>query len=575
MKSKYIGKQFGNLTVIGSENRKFICKCKCNNIVKKDRSSVIRGDVIYCNRDCLLKPTSKKSSPKNQYIGQTFGTLLIIDLEKVNNEYYFKCKCKCGNIVVKHPRSILSELSITCGFKCPFYIQNKRENQININNSWIGKIIDGYKIIGLDFILIDGINKSHFVFKCECGNEFVKLATMVKNGKLRPICDNPKCSKSFCINTQLGLENNSSYIGKQFGNLLVTKLIFDDTIEYPFNFKFKCTCLTCGNTEFIIDCKRFRAFKPFQCNKCNTNSNQELFLQKFFDDNFIDYKFNILIDSKMNIQNKVEVDFLINDQLGIELHGLQTHATLLKEKNNYFITNKPKFYHLNKTLSCQDQNIELLQFWNVELINKPDIVKSIILNKINKSYYKTYARKCAVKEIDKQTYDEFMNKHHIQGTTKGESIRIGLFYKYNNNLVSVMSFGFSRYDRYEWEMFRFASFIHCNIVGAASKLFKYFVRKCDPTSIVSYSDRRIFNNGKLYEILGFKFSHNSDPGYWYFLSSKNDMYNKLQHRSVFMKHKLKDKLQHFDPNLTEWENMEVNGYLKIYDCGNKVYYWEK
>ena len=42
-----------------------------------------------------------------------------------------------------------------------------------------------------------------------------------------------------------------------------------------------------------------------------------------------------------------------------------------------------------------------------------------------------------------------------------------------------------------------------------------------------------------------------------------------------MKHKLKDKLTNFDPNLTEFENMENNGYFRIYDCGNKVYTYKK
>jgi len=38
-----------------------------------------------------------------------------------------------------------------------------------------------------------------------------------------------------------------------------------------------------------------------------------------------------------------------------------------------------------------------------------------------------------------------------------------------------------------------------------------------------------------------------------------------------MKHKLKDKLALFDPKLTEWENMQNNGYDRIWDCGNLVF----
>ena len=138
-----------------------------------------------------------------------------------------------------------------------------------------------------------------------------------------------------------------------------------------------------------------------------------------------------------------------------------------------------------------------------------------------------------------------------------------------------MSFGRSRYDStYEYELFRFANYKFTNIIGAASKLFKYFICNYNPNSIITYSDRRLFNTGKLYTVLGFTFSHNSPPNYWYFKNTGSDFNYKLYHRSSFQKHLLKDKLYYFDPNLTEWENMEANNYLRIYDCGNKVYLWK-
>jgi hypothetical protein len=34
---------------------------------------------------------------------------------------------------------------------------------------------------------------------------------------------------------------------------------------------------------------------------------------------------------------------------------------------------------------------------------------------------------------------------------------------------------------------------------------------------------------------------------------------------------LKDKLKDFDPVLSEWENMQMNGYDRIWDCGNFIY----
>ena len=39
----------------------------------------------------------------------------------------------------------------------------------------------------------------------------------------------------------------------------------------------------------------------------------------------------------------------------------------------------------------------------------------------------------------------------------------------------------------------------------------------------------------------------------------------------YQKHMLQEKLEKFDPELTEWENMVKNGYDRIWDCGTILY----
>ena len=41
----------------------------------------------------------------------------------------------------------------------------------------------------------------------------------------------------------------------------------------------------------------------------------------------------------------------------------------------------------------------------------------------------------------------------------------------------------------------------------------------------------------------------------------------------YQKHKLPKLLEAFDANLTEWQNMQNNGYDRIWDCGNDVWKW--
>lgn len=55
----------------------------------------------------------------------------------------------------------------------------------------------------------------------------------------------------------------------------------------------------------------------------------------------------------------------------------------------------------------------------------------------------------------------------------------------------------------------------------------------------------------------------------YIYFKNNKIYNRLQ----FQKHKLSKVLENYDPNKTEFENMNANKYLRIYDCGTIKVEW--
>lgn len=225
--------------------------------------------------------------------------------------------------------------------------------------------------------------------------------------------------------------------------------------------------------------------------------------------------------------------------------------------------NIDKNIHLRKTNNVESKGLQLFRIFSTEWELKEKIWKSVILSKLGKTK-RIYARNCIIKEIDSKTTNDFLEANHLQGKAK-QSVRIGLFH--GESLVSVMTFGKSRYNKnYEYELIRFCSEINTTVIGGASKLLKYFERKYSPKSLISYANRR-WSQGNLYEKLGFTFLNDTTPNYFYFKGDLGLLHSRVQ----FQKHKLKDKLEHFDPNLTETENMFNNGYRKIYDCGNKVY----
>lgn len=264
---------------------------------------------------------------------------------------------------------------------------------------------------------------------------------------------------------------------------------------------------------------------------------------------------NIIRNSKGIIPPK-EIDIFIPDKnIAIEFNGIYYHSEIF---------NRDKRYHLSKTIECANKNIRLIHIWDNEWANKQDIVKSRILNALGLSN-KIPARKCDIDEISATECRDFLNTNHIQGSCTAK-IHLGL--KFNNELVGVMTFAVPRFNsKYEYELIRFCSKLGYVIVGGASKLHTYFIKKYKPTSLISYCDIR-YGTGNLYKQLGYEFLHNSAPNCLYF--HKSNVWN-LYSRMKFQKHKLAKELNIFDPLLTETENMKNNGYSRIWDCGNSVW----
>lgn len=321
----------------------------------------------------------------------------------------------------------------------------------------------------------------------------------------------------------------------------------------------KLKCLNCNN---IFDINRQYLVNRFNINSdlclyCNPvlsgKSNMELELLDFIK---LNYKGDIKNNIKSIINKELDI-FLPELNLAFEFNGLYWHSNKYKDKN----------YHISKTNECSNINIQLIHIWEDDWIYKKDIVKSMILNKLNISN-RIFARKCEIKTVSNLEVRSFLNENHIQGFV-GSRIKIGLFY--NDELVSIMTFGSLRKSLGQnnkdgiYELLRFCNKSGLSVVGGASKLFMYFLNNFNVNEIISYSDSSR-SNGNLYKKLGFEFSHQSVPNYYYIIDGIR------KHRFNFRKDKLVKSGA--DINKTEIQIMTDFGYNRIFDCGSKKWIYK-
>ena len=251
-----------------------------------------------------------------------------------------------------------------------------------------------------------------------------------------------------------------------------------------------------------------------------------------------------LLNTQLNSYNdkNYEIDIYIpNKNLGFEFNGDYWHSSLYKENN----------YHQEKSLYFQNKNINLIHIWEWEWMHKQEILKFLIKSKLGLFNKKVGASKCKIKELDYRTYADFCNENHLQGEC-GARVKLGLFYQ--DELVQIMSFGSPRFTLdFDWEIIRECSKLGYIIIGGKEKLWSYFVKNYFPKNCISYCDFSKFT-GNSYLKLGFKKERLNKPGFvWYDEKTKEIFW-----RDPFHHKEMKDK-----------------DYLKIYDCGQLVFVWNK
>lgn len=339
-----------------------------------------------------------------------------------------------------------------------------------------------------------------------------------------------------------------------------------ELVDFRGRFDATVKCKKCGNVFDVHVLGYLSEYANHNlCRKCHPNANS---LKNTEPSNFIKGILD-LAGVSYEVGNReaippYEIDiFIPSENVGIEVNGNYWHSELGGGRG--------KYYHINKTERAFDSGIKLIHVFEDEIVSKPEIVKSRILNVVGKTEKNIYARNCSVSEVGFTEKHSFFEENHIDGDSASK-YNIALIH--DGEIVSIASFGKRSLGKSSsFELIKFCLKNNTNVIGGFSKILKYFIEKYDPEAITTYSDIRwsgIDHEKSFYALNGFKYIKQTTPNYFY-VDRKN--YLKRLNRLNFTKKKLIK--EGFNPSETETKIMLERGFDRIWDCGSMKFEYKK
>ena len=451
---------------------------------------------------------------------------------------------ECGRTFAAKVKSIFDG-----HFRCPSCSQKDRKPSNTVSKKEILARMKTWPSVEIDIDTYSTTNDKA-TFHCKnCGHSFLRKPALYFSGLIHgDPC--PECNKRLISEKRTKTTNEYiNDVNNVHGDGKYT-VLGDYTASDK---KVLVRCNDCGR-EFLIEANSFLQGHGCPYHNCNSSGKEKEIAE------FIGTLCRDVYTNDRTVLNGKELDIYIpSKHMAFEFDGVFWHNENCK----------PNDYHLNKTLECEKAGIRLIHIFEDEWKHNRPVWESMIRNLLGCTENRIFARNCTVEVIeDVNEATEFLKSNHIQGWCPSQ-IKLGL--RYNGELVSLMTFGKSRHfignGETEYELLRFCNKLNNLVVGGASKLFKYFLRTYNPSSIVSYADRR-WSAGNLYDKLGFTFSHYSKPNYFYVIKDKR------HNRFNFRKSVLVKKYGCPD-NMSEREFCKMKNWYRIYDCGTAVYKWIK
>lgn len=257
------------------------------------------------------------------------------------------------------------------------------------------------------------------------------------------------------------------------------------------------------------------------------------------------------LQTNRNIITGFEIDIYLPEfKVGIEYNGMYWHS----EQKGI-----DKFYHLDKTILAENEGIFLIHIFEVEWLFRRKQVLALIEKCIGLCSRTIHTDDLIITNISDTIMNSFIDENSIHFSISYNEKKVGAFY--NEELVAVMALKHFK-DKDIVTKFCEKNDIYFNgdIFGKMLNVFNVL------NTVFYYPDRRFHrvNDEKILKS-GFSFEGGTEPELLY-----NKKMNFIHSQNIHRKN-IQNFVLHYDNSLSIYENMILNGYFSIWNCGKLVY----
>ena len=264
----------------------------------------------------------------------------------------------------------------------------------------------------------------------------------------------------------------------------------------------------------------------------------------------------ILHKSEFSIGLK-SYDFVLNTaQTLIEINPTYTHNAIGNHWNTQGLS---MYYHRDKTQLAEDNGYRCIHVWDWDDWDKVIdlIAPKIVLSSEDMSIYR----------LTPEVTNQFLNENDIHRTCRGQLVSFGLVK--DEQVYQVMTFGKPKYDHsYNVQMMRMCTKRGFEITGGFDRLSHFASADYGLSRIIAYCDRSKYT-GQEHEQLGMKLARVTPPQLIWSKGTKKITANLLRAHGYDQLFGTTHESDQPDDQL-----MLSNGWLPVYDCGQRVYVFD-